>query len=85
MVDVEMLARLLDALTPSTHLILLGDKDQLASVEAGSVLGDFCQSAEAGNYTQATQAWLEETTGQTLPSAMLNEQGSLLAQATSMF
>lgn len=84
MVDVEMLARLLDALTPSTRLILLGDKDQLASVEAGSVLGDFCQNAEAGNYTPATQAWLEETTGQRLPSAMLNEQGSPLAQATSM-
>lgn len=84
MVDVEMLARLLDALTPETRLVLLGDKDQLASVEAGSVLGDFCQNANSGNYTQATQAWLEETTGQKLPSEMLNEQGGLLAQATSM-
>jgi len=84
MIDVEMLACLLDALTPETRLILLGDKDQLASVEAGSVLGDFCQSAEIGNYTSATQAWLEEVTGQRLPSAMLNEQGGLLAQATSM-
>src|SRR5690606_26159490 len=32
MVDVEMLTRLLDALSPDTRLILLGDKDQLASV-----------------------------------------------------
>ncbi|GLR63591.1 exodeoxyribonuclease V subunit alpha [Marinospirillum insulare] len=84
MVDVEMLARLLDALTPETRLILLGDKDQLASVEAGSVLGDFCQNADQGNYTQATQTWLKENSGQLLPSEMLNEEGSLLAQATSM-
>ena len=84
MVDVEMLAKLLDALTPTTRLILLGDKDQLASVEAGSVLGDFCQTADQGHYTQTTSDWLLETTGQALPRAMLNEQGSQLAQATSM-
>ncbi|MBE0507048.1 MAG: exodeoxyribonuclease V subunit alpha [Marinospirillum sp.] len=51
MVDVEMLARLMAALTPQTRLVLLGDKDQLASVEAGSVLGDLCRSAEASDYT----------------------------------
>lgn len=42
MVDVPLMARLLDALPPPARLILLGDKDQLASVEAGSVLGDLC-------------------------------------------
>lgn len=51
MVDVEMLAKLITALTPKTRLILLGDKDQLASVEAGSVLGDLCRSADANQYT----------------------------------
>ena len=51
MVDVEMLAKLMTALTPQTRLILLGDKDQLASVEAGSVLGDLCRSKAAGSYT----------------------------------
>lgn len=51
MVDVEMLAKLMLALTPQTRLILLGDKDQLASVEAGSVLGDLCRSADANQYT----------------------------------
>jgi exodeoxyribonuclease V alpha subunit len=42
MIDVPMFAKLLDALDPQTRIILLGDKDQLASVEAGSLLGDLC-------------------------------------------
>jgi exodeoxyribonuclease V alpha subunit len=36
------MARLLDALPTDTRLILLGDRDQLASVEAGAVLSDIC-------------------------------------------
>jgi exodeoxyribonuclease V alpha subunit len=42
MVDLALLARLVDAVPPSARLILLGDKDQLASVEAGAVLGELC-------------------------------------------
>ena len=44
MVDLPMMAQLMEALAGNTRLILLGDKDQLASVEAGSVLGDLCDS-----------------------------------------
>lgn len=44
MVDLPMMAQLMESLGESTKLILLGDKDQLASVEAGSVLGDLCDS-----------------------------------------
>ncbi|WP_310630755.1 AAA family ATPase, partial [Paraburkholderia sp.] len=40
MVDLEMMAAVLDALPSNARLILLGDKDQLASVEAGAVLGE---------------------------------------------
>ena len=40
MVSLTMMARLLEALRPQTHLILLGDPDQLASVDAGAVLAD---------------------------------------------
>jgi len=46
MVDQTLMSHLLDALLDHTRLILLGDKDQLASVEAGSVLGDICSRAE---------------------------------------
>ncbi|MEN9951464.1 MAG: hypothetical protein RLY85_2216 [Bacteroidota bacterium] len=44
MIDVPLFAKLLDALHPETRIILLGDKDQLASVEAGSLLGDLCMA-----------------------------------------
>lgn len=44
MIDVALFAKLLQAIGPGTRIILLGDKDQLASVEAGSLLGDLCQA-----------------------------------------
>jgi len=40
MVDLAMMSKLLNALKPGSRLILLGDKDQLASVESGAVLAD---------------------------------------------
>lgn len=40
MVDLPMMTRLVQALSPKTRLILLGDRNQLASVEAGSVFAD---------------------------------------------
>jgi exodeoxyribonuclease V alpha subunit len=42
MIDLPLMSRLLDALRPETRVILLGDQDQLASVEAGAVLSDIC-------------------------------------------
>jgi exodeoxyribonuclease V alpha subunit len=43
MVDLAMMSKLVDALKPGARLLLLGDKDQLASVESGAVLGDLIQ------------------------------------------
>ena len=40
MVSLTMMARLLDAMRPDARLVLVGDPDQLASVEAGAVLAD---------------------------------------------
>jgi exodeoxyribonuclease V alpha subunit len=45
MVDLALMARLFAAVPPGARVILLGDKDQLASVEAGNVLGDICGGA----------------------------------------
>lgn len=45
MVDLALMAKLFDALPAKARIILLGDKDQLASVEAGAVLGDICHGA----------------------------------------
>jgi len=40
MIDLALMSKLVDALKPGSSLILLGDKDQLASVESGAVLAD---------------------------------------------
>lgn len=56
MVDLAMMHAVLQALPAQARLILLGDKDQLASVEAGSVFGDLC--ASQGN-SAALQALLQ--------------------------
>ncbi len=85
MVHLEMMARLLDALPLTARVVLLGDKDQLASVEAGSVMGDLCdgagQGGAAGGYRPDTAAWIERLTGQSLPAADLGP-GPALAQQT---
>lgn len=44
MIDGPLMAKLLNAIGDNTLLYLLGDKDQLASVEAGSVFGDICRA-----------------------------------------
>lgn len=46
MVDLALMAKLVAAVPAEARLILLGDRDQLASVEAGSVLADICAAAE---------------------------------------
>jgi exodeoxyribonuclease V alpha subunit len=50
MIDVALFAKLLNALKPGSRIILLGDKDQLASVEAGSLFGDLCKALPALNF-----------------------------------
>ena len=44
MIDLELMARLLKAVPAQALLVLLGDKDQLASVEAGAVMSQLCQA-----------------------------------------
>ncbi|MGH8091927.1 MAG: exodeoxyribonuclease V subunit alpha [Chthoniobacterales bacterium] len=46
MVDLALMAKLVAAVPPEARLVLLGDRDQLASVEAGNVLADICAAAE---------------------------------------
>ncbi|WP_298773581.1 exodeoxyribonuclease V subunit alpha [uncultured Shewanella sp.] len=49
MVDLPMMYKLLHALPQHARLILLGDQDQLASVEAGAVLADICAGLATSN------------------------------------
>ncbi|BAV72792.1 exodeoxyribonuclease V subunit alpha [Pseudomonas chlororaphis subsp. aurantiaca] len=76
MIDLEMMANLLDALPVHARLVLLGDKDQLASVEAGAVLGDLCRDAEAGWYSPQTRRWLEAVSGEQLADSGLLEDNA---------
>jgi exodeoxyribonuclease V alpha subunit len=59
MVDIFLLARLLDALEPDACLVLLGDMDQLPSVEAGSVLADLAPSGASGHPLRGNLAALD--------------------------
>jgi exodeoxyribonuclease V alpha subunit len=85
MVHLEMMAQLLEALPAGARVILLGDKDQLASVEAGAVLGDLCQGAEdggdEGGYRPETAEWIRQITGRAVPPSALGS-GPALAQQT---
>ncbi|MCP1205581.1 exodeoxyribonuclease V subunit alpha [Pantoea sp. B550] len=65
MVDLSMMAKLIAALPAHARVVFLGDRDQLASVEAGAVLGDICRCTESG-YSQARAEQLALLTGCTL-------------------
>ncbi|WP_440878175.1 exodeoxyribonuclease V subunit alpha [Vibrio natriegens] len=62
MVDLPMMYKVVDALPKHARLILLGDKDQLASVEAGAVLGDIC-SFHALGYGKEQASSIAKLTG----------------------
>lgn len=83
MIHLEMMSALLAALPPEATLILLGDKDQLASVEAGAVLGDLCHNAEAGGYESETLFYVQASTGQQIPENYAGDGGPI-AQQTVM-
>jgi exodeoxyribonuclease V alpha subunit len=68
MVDLALMAKLVAAIPQSARLILLGDKDQLASVEAGAVLADLCNGGEQHRYSAQFIADFNALTGQNLPS-----------------
>jgi exodeoxyribonuclease V alpha subunit len=66
MVDLALMAKLVAAVPPSARLILLGDKDQLASVEAGAVLADLCNTGEQLKFSKEFIGRYAGVTGQTL-------------------
>jgi exodeoxyribonuclease V alpha subunit len=84
MVDVDLMASVFDALPEHAQLILLGDKDQLASVDAGAVLGELCQRANKAHYTPETADWLAAVAGNPLPETLLDTSGQALDQAVAM-
>ncbi|HFK5817686.1 TPA: exodeoxyribonuclease V subunit alpha [Enterobacter kobei] len=76
MIDLTMMSRLIDALPPHARVIFLGDRDQLASVEAGAVLGDICTYASLG-YTAERAEELARLTGCSLAAEQHSIAGAL--------
>ncbi|HEY1733910.1 MAG TPA: exodeoxyribonuclease V subunit alpha, partial [Acidimicrobiales bacterium] len=69
MVALSLMARVVEALRPDARLVLLGDPDQLSSVEAGAVLGDIVgPAADELRMTSAARAVATRATGQAIPA-----------------
>jgi exodeoxyribonuclease V alpha subunit len=68
MLDLELSARLLEALPAHASLVLLGDRNQLASVEAGAVLGNLCREDAVNAFSPAFAAEAARA-GANLPEA----------------
>ncbi len=84
MVSLTLMARLLEAMPPSARLVLVGDPDQLASVEAGAVLGDLVDPADVGPVTAAFGAALAEATGESPDSTRPDAPGAALRESVTL-
>jgi exodeoxyribonuclease V alpha subunit len=86
MIDLPLMARLLEALPEQSRLILLGDRDQLASVEAGNVLGDITGHGREIRYSHSQTDFLaglgmtmgDETVPDAAPPARIADAVGLL-------
>ena len=67
MVDLALMSKLVAAVRPTARLVLLGDRDQLASVEAGAILGDICAGGGPERYSAPLRARVARVTGADLP------------------
>ena len=66
MVDLALMSKLVQAVPPAARLILVGDRDQLASVEAGSVLGDICDRTTIHGFSENFANLFAEYTGENI-------------------
>ena len=76
MVDLALLSKLVQALPAKARLLLLGDKDQLASVEAGAVLGDICDTGNGHGYSESFCDSLEGVAGYRLEGELCGKPKS---------
>jgi exodeoxyribonuclease V alpha subunit len=73
MIDLALLAKLFDAVRPDTRIILVGDKDQLASVEAGSAFRDICTPGFELGVSVSLAETFAECTGEELGGTSASE------------
>lgn len=75
MIDLSLMRQLLDALAPDARLVLLGDRLQLSSVEAGAVLADICGAAPGTRYSARLSQRLERAFGFSVPVELVGAEG----------
>jgi len=68
MVSLPLMAKVVDALPPHCRLVLIGDQNQLASVDPGSLLGEICSTPAPGMVTHGAAPILSELVGGALES-----------------
>ncbi|MCK5913242.1 MAG: exodeoxyribonuclease V subunit alpha, partial [Desulfuromusa sp.] len=79
MVPLTLMAKLVTSLKPSARFILLGDRDQLASVEAGAVLGDICGGGREESFSaEFNTLFAELGTGQQIPLTVSKKESQPL-------
>ena len=66
MVDLALMTKLIQAIPLKARLILIGDKDQLASVEAGSVLGDICDRDVMHGFSDSYKDLIKQSSGEAI-------------------
>jgi exodeoxyribonuclease V alpha subunit len=75
MADIALFSKVLESTGESTRVIILGDKDQLSSVEAGSVLGDLCdQGSIDEKYDMDYAVAMKRYANTELPEALIAKQ-----------
>ncbi|MDF1591213.1 MAG: exodeoxyribonuclease V subunit alpha [Desulfobacterales bacterium] len=63
MIDLALMSKLFQAIPADARVILVGDRDQLASVEPGSVLGDICVSYHSHHFSENFSEHVKQLTG----------------------
>jgi exodeoxyribonuclease V alpha subunit len=71
MIDVALMRHLVEAVPATARLVLLGDRHQLSSVEAGAVLADVCGTSDSPHFSAALASRVRTVFGEELPAAAI--------------
>ncbi len=77
MVDLALMSKLFQATPENARIILLGDKDQLTSVEAGYVLGDICNTGAASQLSKEFGKLYAISTGEPLSVKLRSRENAI--------
>lgn len=84
MIDLALMAALMGAMSDDARLVLIGDKNQLASVEAGAVLGDICSGVDDSSTPSLQSAETKARNGALKDHIVLLEHGYRFGQKSGI-